>query len=151
MNNEIIKNKFGDESVWNQPGFDEGFNKFIEEKTSPIGEGNDPWNYNIPLNELNINITKVEHPVFEYNGRGFCCQIRKAPLLRIYNLDENFSNLEDNFQIKKELEDFINDNFTHIYQVIEERSASIVGVNGVMNEIRYIIRGTKIESYEQPR
>jgi hypothetical protein len=145
MNSEIIKNKFDDESVWNQPGLAEGFDKFIKEKTSPIGKGNDPWNYNIPLNELNVNITKVEQPVFEYNGRGFQCLLRKVPLLRIHNLDENFSNLADNSQIKKELEDFINDNFTHIYQVIEERSASIVGVNGVMNEIRYIIRGTKIE------
>jgi hypothetical protein len=148
MNSEIIKNKFGDESVWNQPGFAEGFDKFIEEKTSPIGEGNDPWNYNIPLNELNINITKVEQSVFEYNGRSFQCQIRKAPLLRIHNLDENFSNLADNSQIKKELEDFINDNFTHVYQVIEERLASFVGDYRVMNEIRYVIRGTKIESYE---
>ena len=148
MNSEIIKNKFGDESMWNQPGFPEGFNKFIEEKTSKIGEGNDPWNYNIPLNELNINITKVEQSVFEYNGRSFECRIRKAPLLRIHNLDENFSNLADNFQIKKELGDFINDNFTHIYQVIEERLASFVGDYRVMNEIRYVIRGTKIEGYE---
>ena len=148
MNSEIIKNKFDDESVWNQPGLAEGFDKFIKEKTSPIGKGNDPWNYNIPLNELNVNITKVEQPVFEYNGRRFQCLPRKVPLLRIHNLDENFSNLADNSQIKKELEDFINDNFTHIYQVIEERSASIIGVNSVMNEIRYIIRGTKIESYE---
>jgi hypothetical protein len=148
MNSEIIKNKFDDESVWNQPGLAEGFDKFIKEKTSPIGKGNDPWNYNIPLNELNVNITKVEQPVFEYNGRRFQCLLRKAPLLRIHNLDENFSNLADNSQIKKELEDFINDNFTHIYQVIEERSASIIGVNSVMNEIRYIIRGTKIEGYE---
>ena len=148
MNSEIIKNKFDDESVWNQPGLAEGFDKFIKEKTSPIGKGNDPWNYNIPLNELNVNITKVEQPVFEYNGRRFQCLLRKVPLLRIHNLDENFSNLADNSQIKKELEDFINDNFTHIYQVIEERSASIIGVNSVMNEIRYIIRGTKIESYE---
>jgi len=148
MNSEIIKTKFGDESVWNQPGFPEGFNKFIEEKTSKIGEGNDPWNYNIPLNELNINITKVEQSVFEYNGRSFQCRIRKATLLRIHNLDENFSNLADNFQIKKELGDFINDNFTHIYQVIEERLASFVGDYRVMNEIRYVIRGTKIEGYE---
>ena len=94
MNNEIIKNKFGDESVWNQPELAKGFDKFIKEKTSPIGEGNDPWNYNIPLNELNINITKVEHPTFEYNGRAFHCQIRKAPLLRIHNLDENFQILQ---------------------------------------------------------
>jgi hypothetical protein len=144
MNKEIIKNKFGDESVWNQPELDEGFDKFIKEKTSPIGEGNDPWNYNIPLNELNINITKVEHPTFEYNGRAFHCQIRKAPLLRIHNLDENFSNLTDNAGIKKELEDFINDNFTHIYQVFEERLLSFVGDNRVMNEIRYVVRGTKI-------
>jgi len=144
MNKEIIKNKFGDESVWNQPELDEGFDKFIKEKTSPIGEGNDPWNYNIPLNELNINITKVEHPTFEYNGRAFHCQIRKAPLLRIHNLDENFSNLTDNSRIKKELEDFINDNFTHIYQVFEERLLSFVGDNRVMNEIRYVVRGTKI-------
>jgi len=148
MNSEIIKNKFDDESVWNQPGLAEGFDKFIKEKTSPIGKGNDPWNYNIPLNELNVNTTKVEQPVFKYNGRSFQCLLRKVPLLRIHNLDENFSNLADNSQIKKELEDFINDNFTHIYQVIEERSASIIGVNSVMNEIRYIIRGTKIESYE---
>jgi hypothetical protein len=148
MNSEIIKNKFDDESVWNQPGLAEGLNKFIKEKTSPIGKGNDPWNYNIPLNELNVNITKVEQPVFEYNGRRFQCLTRKVPLLRIHNLDENFSNLADNSQIKKELGDYINDNFTHIYQVIEERSASIIGVNSVMNEIRYIIRGTKIESYE---
>ena len=83
MNSEIIKNKFDDESVWNQPGLAEGFDKFIKEKTSPIGKGNDPWNYNIPLNELNINITKVEQSVFEYNGRAFQCQTRKAPLLRI--------------------------------------------------------------------
>ena len=144
MNSEIIKNKFGDESVWNQPELAEGFDKFIKEKTSPIGEGNDPWNYNIPLNELNINITKVEYPVFEYNGRAFHCQIRKAPLLRIHNLDENFSNLADNSGIKKELEDFINDNFTHIYQVFEERLMSFVGDNRVMNEIRYVVRGTKI-------
>jgi hypothetical protein len=144
MSNEIIKNKFGDESVWNQPELDEGFDKFIKEKTSPIGEGNDPWNYNIPLNELNINITKVEHPTFEYNGRAFHCQIRKAPLLRIHNLDENFSNLADNSGIKKELEDFINDNFTHIYQVFEERLLSFVGDNRVMNEIIYVVRGTKI-------
>jgi hypothetical protein len=144
MNKEIIKNKFGDESVWNQPELNEGFDKFIKEKTSPIGEGNDPWNYNIPLNELNINITKVEHPTFEYNGRAFHCQIRKAPLLRIHNLDENFSNLTDNSGIKKELEDFINDNFTHIYQVFEERLLSFVGDNRVMNEIRYVVRGTKI-------
>ena len=144
MNSEIIKNKFGDESVWNQPELDEGFDKFIKEKTSPIGEGNDPWNYNIPLNELNINITKVEHPTFEYNGRAFHCQIRKAPLLRIHNLDENFSNLTDNSGIKKELEDFINDNFTHIYQVFEERLLSFVGDNRVMNEIIYVVRGTKI-------
>ncbi len=144
MNKEIIKNKFGDESVWNQPELDEGFDKFIKEKTSPIGEGNDPWNYNIPLNELNINTTKVEHPTFEYNGRAFHCQIRKAPLLRIHNLDENFSNLTDNSGIKKELEDFINDNFTHIYQVFEERLLSFVGDNRVMNEIKYVVRGTKI-------
>jgi len=144
MNKEIIKNKFGDESVWNQPELNEGFDKFIKEKTSPIGEGNDPWNYNIPLNELNINITKVEHPTFEYNGRAFHCQIRKAPLLRIHNLDENFSNLTDNSGIKKELEDFINDNFTHIYQVFEERLLSFVGDNRVMNEIIYVVRGTKI-------
>jgi len=148
MNSEIIKNKFDDESVWNQPGLAEGLNKFIKEKTSPIGKGNDPWNYKIPLNELNVIITKVEQPVFEYNGRAFQCQTRKAPLLRIHNLDENFSNLADNSQIKKELEDFINDKFTHIYQVIEERLASFVGDYRVMNEIRYVIRGTKIESYE---
>jgi len=144
MNKEIIKNKFGDGSVWNQPELAEGFDKFIKEKTSHIGEGNDPWNYNIPLNELNINITKVEGPTFEYNGRAFICQIRKAPLLRIHNLDENFSNLTDNSRIKKELEDFINDNFTHIYQVFEERLLSFVGDNRVMNEIRYVVRGTKI-------
>lgn len=148
MNSEIIKNKFGDESMWNQPGFPEGFHKFIEEKTSLIGEGNRPWKYNIPLNELNINITKVEQPVFEYNGRGWNCQIRKAPLIRPYEVDKNFSNLEDNSQIKKELEYFINDNFTHIYQIIEERMASFVGNYRVMNEVMYIIRGTKIEVYE---
>jgi hypothetical protein len=59
-------------------------------------------NYKIPLNELNINITKVEQPVFEYDGRGRQCQIRKVPLIRSYGLDENFSNLADNSQIKKE-------------------------------------------------
>jgi hypothetical protein len=144
MNKEIIKNKFGDVSVWNQLGWAEAFDKFIKEKTSPIGEGNDSWKYNIPLNELNINITKVEHPVFEYNGRAFHCQITKVPLLRIHNLDENFSNLADNSGIKKVLEDFINDNFTHIYQVFEERLLSFVGDNRVMNEIRYVVRGTKI-------
>jgi hypothetical protein len=42
------------------------------------------------------------------------------------------------------LEDFINDNFTHIYQVFEERLLSFVGDNRVMNEIRYVVRGTKI-------
>jgi len=120
------------------------FDKFIEDKTSPMGEGNESWNYNIPLNELNINITKVDHPVFEYNGRAFHCQITKVPLLRIHNLDENFSNLADNSGIKKELEDFINDNFTHIYQVFEERLLSFVGDNRVMNEIIYVVRGTKI-------
>ena len=144
MNSEIIKNKFGDESIWNQPGFPEGFNKFIEEKTSPIGKGNDPWNHNIPLNELNINITKVDQPVFEYNVRAYQCQIRKVPLLRTYELDKNFSNCSDNSQIKKELEDFINNNFTHIYKVIEERMVSFVGNNRVMNEITYVIRGLKI-------
>lgn len=150
MNSEIIKNKFGEESMWNQSGFTEGFDKFIEEKTSPIGEGNVPWKYNIPLNELNINITKVEKPVFEYNGRVWHCQIRKSPLIRIYGIDKNFSNLEDNSQIKKELEYFINDNFTHIYQIIEERLESFVGNSRVMNEIRYVIRGVKIniEGYE---
>jgi hypothetical protein len=70
--------------------------------------------------------------------------MRKVPLIRTHELDENFSNLADNSQIKKELEDFINDKFTHIYQVIEERLASFVGDNRVMNEIRYVIRGAKI-------
>jgi hypothetical protein len=144
MNSEIIKNKLGDESMWNQPGLPESFDKFIKEKTSSINEIHQPWNYKIPLNELNINITKVEQPVFEYNGRGYQCYPRKVPLLRTHELDENFSNLADNSQIKKELEDFINDKFTHIYQVIEERLASFVGDNRVMNEIRYVIRGAKI-------
>jgi hypothetical protein len=144
MNSEIIKNKLGDESMWNQPGFPEGFDKFIKEKTSSINEIHQPWNYKIPLNELNINITKVEQPAFEYNGRGRQCQIRKAPLLRTHELDKNFSNLEDNSQIKKELDDFINNNYTHIYQVIEERLTSFVGDNRVMNEVTYIIRGVKI-------
>ena len=144
MNSEIIKNKFGEESMWNQSVFTEGFDKFIENKTSPIGEGNDPWNYNIPLNELNINVTKVEQQVFEYNGRGWHCQIRKVPLFRTHELNKNFSNLSDNSQIKKGLEDFINNNFTHIYNVIEQRISSFVGVNRVMNEVWYIIRGTKI-------
>jgi hypothetical protein len=144
MNSEIIKNKLGDESMWNQPGFPESFDKFIEEKTSSINEIHKPWNYKIPLNELNINITKVEQPVFVYNGRVYQSQIRKEPLLRTHELDKNFSNLEDNSQIKKELEDFINNNYTHIYQVIEERMASFVGDNRVMNEVTYIIRGVKI-------
>jgi hypothetical protein len=150
MNSEIIKNKLGDESMWNQPGFPEGFDKFIKEKTSSINEVHQPWNYKIPLNELNINITKVEQPVFVYNGRVYQSQIRKAPLLRTHELNKNFSNLEDNSQIKKDLEDFINNNFTHIYQVIEERMASFVGDNRVMNQVTYIIRGVKIniESYE---
>jgi hypothetical protein len=82
--------------------------------------------------------------VFVYNGRVYQSQIRKAPLLRTHELDKNFSNLEDNLQIKKELEDFINNNYTHIYQVIEERMASFVGDNRVMNEVTYIIRGVKI-------
>ena len=114
------------------------------DKTSPVGEGNEPWKYNIPLNELTINTSQVEQPVFVYNGRVYQSQIRKAPLLRTHELDKNFSNLEDNSQIKKELEDFINNNYTHIYQVIEERMASFVGDNRVMNEVTYIIRGVKI-------
>ena len=148
MNSEIIKNKFGEESMWNQSGFPEGFDKFIEDKTSPIGEGNESWSYNIPLNELNINTSQVHQPVFVYNGRAYQTQIRKAPLFRTHELDKNFSNLEDNTQTKKELEDFINNNFTHIYQIIEQRTESFIGVNRVMNEVTYIIRGVKIESYE---
>ena len=144
MNSEIIKNKLGDESMWNQPGFPESFDKFIKEKTSSINEVHLPWKYIIPLNELTINASQVEQPVFVYNGRVYQSQIRKAPLLRTHELDKNFSNLEDNSQIKKELEDFINNNYTHIYQVIEERMASFVGDNRVMNEVTYIIRGVKI-------
>ena len=144
MNSEIIKSKLDDESIWYQPGFDESLYKYIKEKTSSINEVHQPWKYIIPLNELTINASQVEQPVFEYDGRGRQCQMRKVPLLRTHHLDENFSNLADNSQIKKELEDFINGNFTHIYQIIEERMASFVGDNRVMNEVTYIIRGTKI-------
>jgi hypothetical protein len=143
MNREIIKNKFGKESIWNQSVF-EGFDKFIEDKTSLSGEGNDPWSYDIPLSELNINIPQVERPVFEYNNHRYLCQTIKAPLLRTCELDKNFTSLVDNSQIKKELEDFINNNFTHVYSVIEQRAASVIGYRRVMNEVVYIIRGVKI-------
>jgi hypothetical protein len=51
--------------------------------------------------------------------------------------------MEDPSRVKEELEDFINKNYTHVYQIIEERQNSIID-GRVMNEVMYIVRGTKI-------
>ena len=69
--------------------------------------------------------------------------MRRVPLERISELTKNFSVVSDNTEIKKQLEQHVNENFTHVYQIIEQRQDAILA-GRVMNKITYIVRGSKI-------
>jgi|SaaInlV_165m_DNA_2_1040747.scaffolds.fasta_scaffold30978_3 hypothetical protein len=143
MNSEIIKDKFGNQSMWSDPKWSGAWDKFKEEQTSEIDDTNKPWRYDIPMNELDLNDKIVHSPNFKYKGSSHEVYMRKAPLQRIGELRKNFSSVSDNNEIKKQLEQHINDNFTHVYQVIEQRHDAIIA-GRVMNEITYIVRGSRI-------
>ena len=126
-----------------ESGWAEAWDKFQNEKTSEIDDTNKPWRYEIPINEWDLDIEIVDSPYFKYKGNSQGVYLRKVPLLRTGELTENFSNVSDNKEIKKQLEQHINDNFTHVYQVIEQRHDAILA-GRVMNEIIYIIRGSRM-------
>lgn len=145
MYSEIIKNKFSLDSNWGN--IQEGINDFKEKETSEIDDINFPWDYIIPLNELDIKIEKVDLPIFTYRDRTFTTCIRKIPVKRLSNLTENFSNIQEpslKAEIKNLLENFINENFTHVYSIMEKREPFYLSNRRVMDSLYYICRGTKI-------
>ena len=143
MNSKIIKDKYREQTMWSEPGWGEAWNKFEAEQTSEIDSTNKPWQYEIPLNELDLKVNIVNEPWFKYKGDSKNTSIRKVPLQRTDELTKNFSNLSDNKEIKKQLEQHVNDNFTHVYQIIEQRQCAILA-GRVMNEITYIVRGIRM-------
>jgi hypothetical protein len=140
MNSRIIKDKLN-KTMWSKPGWEEAFSKFESEQTSEIDDINKPWKYDIPLNELDFKIDIVNQPHFQYKGNSF--HTRKIPLVRTSELTKNFSDVSDNTEIKKQLEQHVNENFTHVYQITEQRQDGILA-GRVMNRVTYIVRGSKL-------
>ena len=93
MNSEIIKDKFGNQSMWSDPKWSGAWDKFKEEQTSEIDDTNKPWRYDIPMNELDLNDKIVHSPNFKYKGSSHEVYMRKAPLQRIGELRKNFSSV----------------------------------------------------------
>lgn len=142
MNSRIIKDKLN-KTMWSEPGWTEAWSKFESEQTSGIDDINKPWKYEIPLNELDLKVEIVKIPQFQYKGNSYDVFTRKVPLERTFELTKNFSIVSDNIEIKKQLEQHVNENFTHVYQIIEQRQDAILA-GRVMNKITYIVRGSKI-------
>lgn len=142
MNSRIIKDKLN-KTMWSESGWEEAFSKFESEQTSEIDGINKEWKYDIPLNELDLKIDIVNQPHFQYKGNSFHTYIRKVPLVRTGELTKNFSDVSDNTEIKKQLEQHVNENFTHVYQITEQRQDTILA-GRVMNRVTYIVRGSKL-------
>jgi hypothetical protein len=145
MFSELIKDKADSWYGYMGSSFMQGIDEWCELRTSKVTDENKPWRFSIPLDLLSLSIEKVDAPRFMYKGNGCDVFIHKVPLLRKYNLTSNISELDYSEQVhtKELLEKFINENYTHIYQVIEERQQSMIE-GRVMNEVMYIVRGTKI-------
>ena len=142
MNSRIIKDKLN-KTMWSESGWEEAFSKFESEQTSEIDGINKEWKYDIPLNELDLKIDIVNQPHFQYKGNSFYTYTRKVPLVRTSELTKNFSDVSDNTEIKKQLEQHVNENFTHVYQITEQRQDTILA-GRVMNRVTYIVRGSKL-------
>ena len=143
MFSQLIKDKADSWQGHMDSSFLQSIDEWCELHTSRITDENKPWKFSIPLDLLSLSIEKVDAPRFMYKGKGCDVFLYKVPLLRKHDLSKNIFELEDNVEVKKHLEEFINKNYTHVYQVIEERQQSIIE-DRVMNEITYIVRGTKI-------
>jgi hypothetical protein len=144
MFSQVIKNKADSWQGYMGSAFLQGIDEWGELHTSRITDENKPWKFSIPLDLLSLSTEKVDAPRFMYKGKGRDVFMYKVPLLRKHDLSKNIFELDDYVQVKKHLEEFINKNYTHVYQVIEERQQSMVE-GRVMNEIMYIVRGIKIE------
>lgn len=142
MNSRIIKDKLN-KTMWSESGWEEAFSKFESEQTSEIDGINKEWKYDIPLNELDLKIDIVNQPYFKYKGNSFYTYTRKVPLVRTGELTKNFSDVSDNTEIKKQLEQHVNENFTHVYQITEQRQDAMLA-GRVMNRVTYIVRGSKL-------
>ena len=142
MSSRIIKNKLN-KTMWSESGWVEAWDKFESEQTSGIDDINKHWKYEIPLNELDLKVNIVNQQRFQYKGNSRDVFMRKVPLQRTSELTKNFSNVSDNTEVKKQLEQHVNENFTHVYQIIEQRQDAMLS-GRVMNRVTYIVRGSKI-------
>jgi hypothetical protein len=143
MFSQVIKDKADSWYGYMGSSFVQSIDEWCDVRTSKITDENKPWRFSIPLDLLSLSIEKVDTTTFMYKGKGHDVFMYKAPLLRKYDLSKNISELDDDTQIKKQLEEFINKNYTHIYEVIEERQQSIIE-DRVMDEVMYIVRATKM-------
>ncbi len=141
MNSEIIKEKLGEKSIWNDSDFAEAFDEYKDEHTSEITETNKPWRYDIDPEDLGLGELKVE-PVFISNGNPQTCKLIKIPIFRNADLNKNFSQIKPK-KLKKELASYIKENFTHVNSIIEHRQSAIVA-DRVIDMVYYMIHGVKI-------
>ena len=139
MFREIIKDKYtGDANV--------DWSDFEKNYTSQIDEANQPWMFAIPNDLLKLTVEIVDAPFF-FRGiplNKYHVHTTKIPIIRTFELTKNIVELSDTKQLKESLEQYVNGNFTHVYQVVEERKSAILR-GRVMNEVVYWVRGTKIE------
>jgi hypothetical protein len=140
---KVIKDKADSWYGYMGSSFMQGIDEWCELHTSKITDENKPWRFLIPLDLLSLSIEKVDTPDFTYKGNRHLVNMRKAPLIRKHDLSKNISELDDMGLVKTQLEEFINSNYTHIYEVIEQRPNSMIG-DRVMNEVMYIVRGAKM-------
>ncbi len=143
MFSKVIKDKADSWYGYMGSSFMQGIDEWCELHTSKITDENKPWRFLIPLDLLSLSIEKVDTPDFTYKGNRHLVNMRKAPLIRKHDLSKNISELDDMGLVKTQLEEFINSNYTHIYEVIEQRPNSMIG-DRVMNEVMYIVRGAKM-------
>jgi hypothetical protein len=141
MNSEIIKEKLGEKSIWNDSDFAEAFDKYKDEHTSEITETNKPWRYDIDPEDLGLGELKVE-PVFMYNGNPQTCRLTKLPIFRNTDLNKNFSQIKPK-KLSKELASYVKENYTHVNSIIEHRQSAIVA-DRVIDMVYYMIHGVKI-------
>jgi hypothetical protein len=142
MNSEIIKEKLGEKSIWNDPDLAEGFENYKNEHTSEITETNKPWRYDIDPEDLGLVELRVS-PVFIHNGNAQSCRMTKIPIFRNTDLNKNFLEIKPK-KLKKELASYIKENFTHINIVVEHRQSAVMQ-DRVIDMIHYMVHGVKID------
>jgi len=124
----------------------DGISKILKSNAvSKITEHNKPFNCDILPNEIGLNGLMVDSPIYKYKDNTHQCGLRKINLKRTFELNKDFSllNQDEQDSILNELIPILKDRFTHIYKIIEKRNSFIVD-GYVENHIDYICYGNKV-------